>query len=68
MAAGLAELFSAALAAAPSDLNEATVAQLQALMAKKTLRSADLVDYYLSRIASLDQSGPTVNSVIDDPP
>jgi amidase len=55
----------AALAAAPSDLNEATVAQLQALMSKKTLRSADLVDYYLSRIASLDQSGPTVNSVIE---
>jgi amidase len=55
----------AALAAAPSDLNEATVAQLQALMAKKKLRSADLVDYYLSRIRSLDQSGPTVNSVIE---
>src|SRR6202048_1461586 len=55
----------AALAAAPSDLNEATVAQLQALMAKKALRSVDLVDYYLSRIRSLDQSGPTVNSVIE---
>ncbi|MDQ6885516.1 MAG: amidase family protein, partial [Candidatus Dormibacteraeota bacterium] len=55
----------AALAAAPSDLNEATVAQLQSLMAKKKLRSVDLVDYYLRRIASLDQSGPTVNSVIE---
>src|SRR3982075_3917763 len=55
----------AALAAAPSDLNEATVAQLQALMAKKQLRSAELVDYYLRRIRSLDQSGPTVNSVIE---
>jgi amidase len=54
-----------ALAAAPSDLNEATVAQLQALMAEKKLRSVDLVDFYLSRIASLDQSGPTVNSVIE---
>ena len=55
----------AALAAAPSDLNEATVAQLQDMMAKKKLRSAELVDYYLRRIASLDQSGPTVNSVIE---
>src|SRR3979411_3164192 len=55
----------AALAAAPSDLNEATVTQLQALMAKKKLRSAELVDYYLRRIGSLDQSGPTVNSVIE---
>src|SRR6202163_604091 len=55
----------AALASTPSDLNEATVAQLQALMAKKKLRSAELVDYYLRRIRSLDQSGPTVNSVIE---
>ena len=55
----------AALAATPSDLNEATVAQLAALMASNKLRSAELVDYYLRRIASLDQSGPTVNSVIE---
>jgi amidase len=55
----------AALAAAPSDLNEATVVQLQSLMAKKKLRSAELVDYYLRRIQALDQSGPTVNSVIE---
>src|SRR6202521_3911801 len=55
----------AALAAAPTDLNEATVVQLQALMAKKKLRSVDLVDYYLSRIRAIDQSGPTVNSVIE---
>ena len=55
----------AALAATPSDLNEATVAQLQALMAQNQLRSVDLIDFYLSRIASLDQGGPTVNSVIE---
>src|SRR5438128_370249 len=53
------------LAAAPSDLNEATVAQLQALMAQKKLRSVDLVDFYVRRISALDQSGPTVNSVIE---
>lgn len=55
----------AALAAAPTDLNEATVSQLQSLMRKKKLRSVDLVDFYLSRIRSIDQSGPTVNSVIE---
>ena len=55
----------AALAAAPTDLNEATVVQLQALMAKKKLGSVDLVDFYLSRIRAIDQSGPTVNSVIE---
>ena len=55
----------AALAAAPTDLNEATVVQLQALMAKKKVRSVDLVDFYLSRIRAIDQSGPTVNSVIE---
>jgi amidase len=38
---------------------------LQALMAKKKLRSVDLVDFYLSRIRAIDQSGPTVNSVIE---
>src|SRR5438128_6044642 len=53
------------LAAAPSDLNEATVAQLQALMAQKKLRSVELVDFYVRRISALDQSGPTVNSVIE---
>src|SRR3982074_2418798 len=55
----------AALAAAPSDLNEATVAQLQALMVKKKLRSAAWGDYSLGRIPSPAQGGPTVNSVIE---
>jgi amidase len=55
----------AALAAAPTDLNEATVSQLQSLMRKRKLRSVDLVDYYLRRIRTIDQSGPTVNSVIE---
>src|ERR1700737_1716419 len=55
----------AAPAAAPTGLNETSVVHMQALMAQKKLRSVDLVDYYLSRIRSLDQSGPTVNSVIE---
>ena len=52
-------------AAAPSDLNEMTVAQMQAAMAAGTLQSIDLVNFYLTRIQTLDQKGPTVNSIIE---
>src|SRR5256885_2052818 len=54
-----------AAASAPSNLNEMTVAQLQAAMASNQLSSLDLVNFYLARIKTLDQSGPTVNSVIE---
>ncbi|HYM50763.1 MAG TPA: amidase, partial [Candidatus Limnocylindrales bacterium] len=50
---------------ARSELNEATVVQLQGMMASGRLSSAELVDYYLARIASLDQSGPRVNAVLE---
>src|SRR5215470_5038361 len=52
-------------AAAPGDLNEMTVAQMQAAMAAGQLQSIDLVDFYLTRIQTLDQKGPTVNSIIE---
>lgn len=51
--------------AAPTNLNEMTIAQMRAAMAAGTLKSIDLVNFYLSRIRTLDQSGPTVNSVIE---
>ncbi len=51
--------------AAPSDLNEATLAQLQAMMQSGGLSSSRLVNFYLSRISALDQGGPFVNSVIE---
>src|SRR6266699_3914325 len=54
-----------AAASAPSNLNEMTVAQMQAAMASNQLSSLDLVNYYLARIKTLDQAGPTVNSVIE---
>src|SRR6266704_1556556 len=54
-----------AAASAPSNLNEMTVAQMQAAMASNQLSSLDLVNYYLTRIKTLDQAGPTVNSVIE---
>ncbi len=45
-------------------IEEATIAQLQAAMTRGGLTSLGLVDMYLERIASIDESGPTVNSVL----
>jgi amidase len=53
------------VAAAPSQFNEATVADLQAKMKAGTLTSEQLTKYYLRRIFDLDQNGPGVNSVIE---
>jgi amidase len=50
---------------APSQFNEATVAELQAKMAAGTITSEQLTKYYLRRILALDQNGPGVNSVIE---
>src|SRR2546423_9022725 len=52
-------------AAAPSTYNEYTVAQLQTEVAAGRLTSVQLNQFYLDRIAALDQSGPNVNSVIE---
>src|SRR5205085_347488 len=51
--------------AAPTAYNEFTVAQLQTEMAGGRLTSVQLTQFYLDRIAALDQSGPNVNSVIE---
>ena len=64
-ASALAGLNVVPAAAAPSDLNEMTIAQMQAAMAAGTLQSIDLVNFYLTRIQTLDQKGPTVNSIIE---
>jgi amidase len=50
---------------APSQFNEATVAELQAKMAAGTITSEQLTKYYLRRILALDQNGPGVNAVIE---
>src|SRR5260370_856717 len=53
----------------PTQFNEFTVAQLQALMASERLTSRQLTEYYIDRINALDQpnagQGPGVNSVIE---
>jgi amidase len=65
----LAPLVTSSVAAtattAPSDFNEMTITQLQGLMGSRQARSVDLVNFYLQRIRTLDQSGPMVNSVIE---
>ena len=50
---------------APTNFNEFTVAQLESLMSSGQLSSVALTNFYLKRIAALDQEGPNVNSVIE---
>ena len=50
---------------APDDLNEATIAQLQALMATHRLSSVELTNYYLRRIKAIDENGPHLNSILE---
>jgi amidase len=47
---------------------ELSVAELQSRMTKGTLTSRALTAAYLSRIAAVDRSGPTLNSVIETNP
>jgi amidase len=56
---------AAAVAAAPSELNEATIAELQAMMSKGHLSATELTEYYISRIEALDRRGPRVNSILE---
>ena len=66
MAAALAVLpLSVRAQEAPTNLNEATVAQLQSMMASGQLTSVALTNYYIKRINALDQNGPGVNAVIE---
>jgi len=43
---------------APTQLNEKTVVELQAMMAAGQLTSVQLTQYYVDRILALDQNGP----------
>ncbi|MBV9304617.1 MAG: amidase [Acidobacteriaceae bacterium] len=51
--------------AVASNLEEATIADLQAAMSAGRLTAAGLVQQYLSRINKLDRHGPEVNSVLE---
>jgi amidase len=47
------------------ELEEATIAELQAQMESGQLSSAELVDMYLERIEGIDVDGPALNSIIE---
>jgi amidase len=59
------EEIQAAVAAAPTEFNELTIAELQDKMSKRRLSSTELVEFYLARIRALDRRGPKVNSVLE---
>jgi amidase len=62
----LVSLLAAALSARlPAlDITTASVADLQAAMAKGSLTSEKITEIYLARIAAYDKQGPTLNTVI----
>jgi amidase len=47
------------------DVEEVSIAELQAAMASGKLTAGGLVEAYLARIEKLDQGGPEVNSVLE---
>src|SRR5215470_5382455 len=47
------------------ELEEATIAALQAEMAAGRLSARRLVEQYLNRIEALDRAGPTLRSIIE---
>lgn len=56
---------ASAAAQTPSKFNEATIAQLQAAMSHGQVTSEALTQFYITRILTMDQKGPGVNSVIE---
>ncbi len=51
-----------------TQVEEATIAELQAAMAANQLTARRLTEMYLERIAALDRSGPALRSVIETNP
>ena len=56
---------SAPDAAAPIELEEATIDNLQQAMTRGQVTARQLVEMYLARIESIDRSGPTLRSIIE---
>jgi amidase len=50
------------------DIEEVTVAQLQARMSNGELTARQLVEAYLARIESIDRSGPSLRSILETNP
>jgi len=56
------------LPAPPFDLEEITVADLQAGLASARYTSRGVVEQYLARIAAMDRAGPSIHSIIETNP
>ena len=54
----------AAQAAAPFEVHEATIAEMQQAMAERRVTAVQLVEAYLARIAAYDRQGPALNAMI----
>ena len=64
MLSAAAALLAAAVEAAPGDLTQASIADLENAMAKGSLTSEKLTKLYLARIKAYDKQGPAINAVI----
>ena len=61
---GAAQVQAQAAAAAPFQIEEATIAGVHAAMQGGRLTCRALVDGYLARIAAYDKNGPAVNAIV----
>ena len=64
----LLSLSSLPVAAATTDLARLSLPQAQHLLQQGQINSAQLTEYYLTRIAQLDDAGPALNAVTDTNP
>ena len=58
-------LLFAACTQAPANLEEASIADLHDQMQRGELSSEQLLNWYLTRIESIDKNGPALNSIIE---
>ena len=62
---GIAVAALAACSGAERDFSESSIAELHDQMQRGEISSVELVDWYIDRIASIDQAGPGLNAIIE---
>jgi len=62
---GLVVAALAACSGADRDLSEASIADLHDRMQRGEITSAELVDWYIDRIETIDRAGPGLNAIIE---
>ena len=58
-------LVLAACTSEQQDFSETSIAELHDQLQRGEITSAELVDWYVDRIAAIDQSGPSLNAIIE---